>query len=106
MVLPALARPGEILTLMRPAALLAGERSPGDAFGYETHVPQVVEVEPFGIEPAARGREVCAFRFQPGDVLECTLETCAGAQRPDMLTHQPLEICDLARPIGRANPFP
>src|ERR1041384_2456627 len=40
-LLPALARLGKILALVRPAALLAGERPPRDALGARAHGSQV-----------------------------------------------------------------
>src|SRR3954466_10992353 len=103
MVLPALARPGEILTLMRPAALLAGERSPRDALGDETHVAQVVEIEPFRIEACARRSQRPAFPAELGDLLERALQTRAHAQGTDVLVHHLLKPCNLGRRVRPRN---
>src|SRR5262245_52136721 len=55
---PALARLRKIPALMRPAALLAGERGSRNALGDETHVTEVMQVDPFRIETGFRFRQL------------------------------------------------
>src|ERR1051326_6424341 len=93
-LLPALARLGKILALVRPAALLAGERPPRQSFGDKAHVSQVVQVDPLGIETGSGRRQIRAVHLELVDMRERTLEAGTTAQRPDVLVHHPLEACD------------
>src|SRR5207253_6911253 len=95
---------------MRTTAFGASEGAACDAFGYEPHVPQIMQVQPLGIEAGGRRRQVFAGGSENAQVPERALEAGARAQRPDVLVHYRLkardfrgrvEVRPLLRPLGR-----
>ena len=100
---PVFARLREIVSLVGAAALGASEGGPGNALGDETHVAQVVPVDPLRIEAGLRGAEPLAFRAEGRDVLQSALKPCARAQGADVLAHDRLEACDLGCGVDPGN---
>src|SRR5439155_12995039 len=85
---------GKVVALMRTAALAASEGAARDAFGDQPHVPQIMQIQPLGIEARGRRRQVFAGGSESAQVPERALEAGARAQRTYVLAHYRLKARD------------
>ena len=95
MQLPLRARLGEILALMRAAAFAAIERGLRDRLRNGDHVAQIEPFQPLQVERRAMsGRLFAQLLPERGNAGQRPAQFCAGAKRPDVVSHDGLQARD------------